>query len=97
MIHDSFRVIDMSGGILNQFPFLRYIAPNVTGYRPLINALTPIWTFLREVIADTKKSLEHAELRSLIEAFLVEIEKTTSDSNSTFTGLTFCKSNNIYF
>lgn len=34
MIHDSFRVIDMSGGILNQFPFVRYIAPNLSGYKP---------------------------------------------------------------
>lgn len=47
MIHDSFRVIDMSGGILNQFPFVRYIAPNLSGYKPLINTLSPLWAFLK--------------------------------------------------
>lgn len=47
MIHDSFRVIDMSGGILNQFPFIRHIAPNSCGYRPLINTLSPLWAFLK--------------------------------------------------
>lgn len=47
MIHDSFRVIDMSGGILNQFPFVRYIFPNLSGYKPLINTLSPLWAFLK--------------------------------------------------
>lgn len=47
MIHDSFRVIDMSGGILNQFPFVRYIAPTLSGYKPLINTLSPLWAFLK--------------------------------------------------
>ncbi|XP_037035613.1 methyl farnesoate epoxidase-like [Bradysia coprophila] len=84
MIHDSFRVIDMSGGILNQFPFVRYIAPNGSGYKPLVNTLSPLWAFLKEVVIETKNSLTDEEPKSLIQAFLHEIEKVaTKDSSFT--------------
>lgn len=88
LIHDSFRVIDMSGGVLNQFPLVRYIAPDACGYRPLINTLRPLWGFLKEVIEDIKNSLAQQEARSLIESFLLEIERTVNDKKSTFTGKT---------
>lgn len=92
LIHDSFRVIDMSGGVLNQFPLVRYIAPDACGYRPLLNTLRPLWDFLKEVIEDIKNSQANKEPRSLIESFLLEIERTISDKKSSFTGnfTTYC-------
>jgi hypothetical protein len=33
-----FKNVDMSGGILNHFPFLRFIAPEITGYNALRKA-----------------------------------------------------------
>lgn len=92
LIHDSFRVIDMSGGVLNQFPLVRYIAPDACGYRPLLNTLRPLWDFLKEVIEDIKNSQANKEPRSLIESFLLEIERTISDKKSSFTGnfITYC-------
>ena len=30
-IHKSFQIIDMSGGILNHLPFVRYIMPDLSG------------------------------------------------------------------
>lgn len=47
MIHDSFRIIDMSGGILNLCPPIRYILPEKSGYKPLLNTLRPLWEFLQ--------------------------------------------------
>lgn len=47
MIHDSFRVIDMSGGILNLWPSIRYILPELSGYKPLLRTLKPLWAFLQ--------------------------------------------------
>lgn len=46
MIHECFRVIDMSGGLLNLIPWIRHLAPNLSGYRPLVNAHTPLWKFI---------------------------------------------------
>lgn len=46
MIHECFRVIDMSGGLLNLIPWIRHLAPNLSGYRPLVNAHKPLWKFL---------------------------------------------------
>ena len=45
-IHESFRVIDMTGGILNIFPFIRHFMPDISKYRPLLKTLQPLWTFL---------------------------------------------------
>lgn len=47
MIHKCFRVIDMTGGILNLFPVVRHFAPDLSGYRPVINAHKPIWKFIQ--------------------------------------------------
>jgi methyl farnesoate epoxidase/farnesoate epoxidase len=46
-VHNSFRIIDMSGGILNQFPAVRFVMPDKSGYRPLIKTLEPLWKFLK--------------------------------------------------
>jgi methyl farnesoate epoxidase/farnesoate epoxidase len=51
IIHDAFRLTDMSGGILNQMPFLRFIAPETCGYNQLVNVLVRMWEFL-EVLLD---------------------------------------------
>lgn len=47
MIHDSFRVVDMSGGILNLWPNIRYLMPEKSGYKPLLRTLKPLWEFLQ--------------------------------------------------
>lgn len=46
-VHNSFRIIDMSGGILNQFPAVRFVIPDKCGYRPLVQTLEPLWKFLK--------------------------------------------------
>lgn len=47
IVHVSFRVIDMCGGLLNQMPFLRFIAPGWSGYTRLLSVLNRLWGFLR--------------------------------------------------
>lgn len=46
IIHDAFKLADMSGGIMNQMPFLRYIAPDACGYTQIMRLLTRLWEFL---------------------------------------------------
>lgn len=47
MVHFSFRMVDMSGGILNNMPFLRYFAPNKTGYTDMKHIIDEIYAFLK--------------------------------------------------
>lgn len=46
IIHDAFKVVDISGGLLNQMPFLRYIAPKACGYTQTIHTLKRLWDFI---------------------------------------------------
>lgn len=61
-IHKSFQIIDMSGGLLSELPWLRFIAPVKTGYQPLIEALQPLWTFLKSNIEVVSKAYDPAQI-----------------------------------
>lgn len=83
MIHRSFQIIDMSGGVLSQMPWLRYIAPNMTGYRPLIATLKPLWEFLKQTINEVQKSYDQSsEPSNFIEFYCREIVK--EEGNDSF-------------
>ncbi|XP_023015476.2 methyl farnesoate epoxidase [Leptinotarsa decemlineata] len=74
IINDCFRIVDISGGLLNQMPFLRHVAPETTGYNKLKEILDRMWEFLEETITEHRKHLELSEQpRDLIEAFLQQI------------------------
>jgi methyl farnesoate epoxidase/farnesoate epoxidase len=47
IVHASFRMVDASGGLLNQMPFLRYVVPNFSGYNQLLVILNRMWGFVR--------------------------------------------------
>lgn len=84
MIHECFRIIDMTGGILNLFPWLRYIIPNSSGYKPLVNAHVPIWTFLRGVVQETKAKPPTERPKSFIGSYLDELAiKSNQNENNT--------------
>lgn len=70
IIHDAFRLTDMSGGILNQLPILRYIAPNFTKYNDIMNVINRMKEFLEETVDEHKKSICPNHARDLIDAFL---------------------------
>lgn len=91
MIHECFRIIDMTGGILNLFPWLRFIVPNLSGYKPLVDAHSPIWTFLREVVDETKAKSPIDRPKSFITSYLDElaIKSNRCDNNvhDSFSGM----------
>lgn len=78
MIHECFRVVDMTGGILNLFPWVRHFVPTLSGYKPLVEAHKPIWSFLREVVEETKGKSSTERPKSFINSYLDEL---TSKSN----------------
>ncbi|CAH1107251.1 unnamed protein product [Psylliodes chrysocephalus] len=75
IIHDAFRLVDISGGMLNQMPFLRYVAPNASGYNQIKEILERMWEFLEETIEDHRKMFAYSQQpRDLIDAFLQKID-----------------------
>lgn len=74
-IHESFHIIDLSGGILNQFPAIRHLFPTASGFEPLVNALQPLWQFLGDAISEIDESYDRSvPPKSLIEYFLREMD-----------------------
>lgn len=46
-IHKSFTIVDMSGGVLSHWPFVRHLFPDKSGFRPLVETVRPLWDFLK--------------------------------------------------
>ncbi|XP_065338913.1 methyl farnesoate epoxidase-like [Cloeon dipterum] len=80
--HASFRAIDMSGGLLNQMPFLRHVMPERTGYKNLMENTLANYQFLRETLEEHKETHVPGEHNDLIDAFIDEIDGK-KDSNFT--------------
>lgn len=45
-----FRIVDMSGGLINQMPFIRFIAPGKMKYYEFVNISNKLNGFLRVCI-----------------------------------------------
>ncbi|PSN47976.1 Methyl farnesoate epoxidase, partial [Blattella germanica] len=87
VVHLCFRNVDPSGGLLNQMPFLRFIAPDRSGYTKLMENLNRMWNFFKEMIEDHRRTFSPECTRDLIDSFLQEMEVTKSHSNSSFQDL----------
>lgn len=83
MIHKSFRIADMSGGLLNLFPWLRFIMPERSGYLPLLNSLKPLWKFLGDAIDTIRDRPEDEETKCFIQAFLHEMKNNQNSHRYT--------------
>nr|QRY28570.1 cytochrome P450 CYP15A1 [Sitobion avenae] len=80
LVHVSFRMLDMSGGILNQMPFIRFLAPKCSGYKYLKQIINEFYTFLKESVEEHKYMINDQE--DFISAFLKEIEKNKESPGS---------------
>ncbi|KAF5282693.1 hypothetical protein FQA39_LY17500 [Lamprigera yunnana] len=83
IIHDAFRLLDISGGLLNQMPLVRFIAPNACGYTKVVSVLSRLWHFLEETIAEHRKTVCSSHSRDLIDAFLQKMNISTADDSFT--------------
>ncbi|XP_005180646.1 probable cytochrome P450 305a1 [Musca domestica] len=80
------KVFDMSGGILTQFPWLRFVAPNKTGYNLIRQLNAEMFNFFMECIDEHKASLnKQTEDGDLIYAYLREMQKELSNNNENST------------
>lgn len=80
------KVFDMSGGILSQMPWMRFIAPEYTGYNLIKEFNMELHEFFMETIrAHQATYSEEKAGDDLIYAYIKEMKEREHDKNSTFT------------
>ncbi|KAG8313366.1 hypothetical protein J6590_001833 [Homalodisca vitripennis] len=84
-IHQSFSLQDMSGGLLNQMPFIRFIAPERSSYNKNLEILSKIYSFLIDTIDEHKKKFNPECVYDFIDVFLLEMKKSEGKPDTTFT------------
>lgn len=71
LLTDLFANIDMMGTLFSHFPFLRFIAPEASGYKTFVACHTNIHKFLRDEVENHKRTFNPSdESRDLIDAYL---------------------------
>lgn len=71
LLADLFKNIDMMGTLFSHFPFMRFIAPNASGYHSFVACHTNIHKFVRQEVDNHKKNFTPSdEPRDLIDAYL---------------------------
>lgn len=80
------KVFDMSGGLLTQFPWLRFVAPNKTGYNLIRKLNKEMYNFFMESIEEHRATLNKQNADSdLIYAYLREMQEEISNNNENTT------------
>lgn len=71
LLSDLFANIDMMGATFSHFPFLRFIAPEASGYKSFVECHENIHKFVRSEVENHKKTFNPSdEPRDLIDAYL---------------------------
>uniref|UniRef100_A0A1B6BXF9 Cytochrome P450 n=1 Tax=Clastoptera arizonana TaxID=38151 RepID=A0A1B6BXF9_9HEMI len=78
------KALDVFGGLLNQMPWLRFIAPNKTGYNYMCKVNEELGNILKEAIDWHKETLNTRKSDDLMYLFLEEME-AQKGTDSTFT------------
>ncbi|XP_058793282.1 probable cytochrome P450 303a1 [Phymastichus coffea] len=79
------RDVDMFGCLFGHFPFLRYIAPEMSGYRKFVEIHAQVWKFLRNELDNHKKTFKPEAPRDLMDVYLNVLESGNPDYDHTFT------------
>ncbi|XP_045450914.1 farnesoate epoxidase-like [Melitaea cinxia] len=79
LITRSFKLADMSGGILNFMPFLRYFMPDIIGYTELKSIHDSLYTFLKNTISEHRASIDLKNPKDVIDMLLIEMMAEKKD------------------
>lgn len=80
------KAFDMSGGTLSQHPWLRFIAPERTGYNLVKHLNSELKQLLMENIREHKQTWSEGKNDDVIYSFITEMKKAKNGLRSTFTG-----------
>ncbi|XP_070508543.1 probable cytochrome P450 305a1, partial [Chironomus tepperi] len=80
------KAFDMSGGWLTQMPWLRFIAPEATGYNLINDLNSKFYAFFMEFVDEHLRTYSDDKSNDdLIYAFLKEMKEREGQADSTFT------------
>ncbi|XP_063699788.1 probable cytochrome P450 305a1 [Culicoides brevitarsis] len=80
------KVFDMSGGMLSQMPWMRFIAPEYTGYNLIKEFNNELHEFFMETIRSHQETYSEDKAGDdLIYAYIQEMKEREHDRDSTFT------------
>ncbi|XP_015437507.1 PREDICTED: probable cytochrome P450 305a1 isoform X2 [Dufourea novaeangliae] len=74
-------VFDMVGGVLSNYPWIRYVAPEASGYNLLVALNKELKDFLMETINEHKKNYVAGSEADLIDEFIREMVNGKGDTN----------------
>jgi len=72
------------GGVISQMPFLRFVIPELSGYKEMKEIIENLWRFLDEEVKIHERELSNDPPRDLIDAFLLEICKYDENEDTIF-------------
>ncbi|KAL6256516.1 hypothetical protein P5V15_012629 [Pogonomyrmex californicus] len=85
------KEIDMIGAIFGHFPFLRFIAPEMSGYKAFVETHRELWTFLKEELCNHKNTYIPNLPRDLMDVYLTVLNsKNCTDTFSESQLLAIC-------
>ncbi|KAL1501289.1 hypothetical protein ABEB36_006637 [Hypothenemus hampei] len=70
MLSDLFKIIHMIGAAFSHYPILKYIAPELSGYKSYMETHERIWEFLRRDLESHKKGHDPDNPRDLMDVYL---------------------------
>ncbi|XP_073974032.1 probable cytochrome P450 303a1 [Rhodnius prolixus] len=70
LMTELFANIDMVGTLFSQFPFLRHIAPERSGYKQFISIHERLWRFLKDELDHHKETFQPGDPRDLMDVYL---------------------------
>nr|WBY51147.1 cytochrome P-450 [Holotrichia parallela] len=82
-LNELFKNADMVGALFSQFPLLRFIAPDFSGYNLYMKSHEPLWQFIIEEVENHRKTFVSEQPRDLIDIYLQMLNE--EDRPDTFT------------
>ncbi|KAG8235108.1 hypothetical protein J437_LFUL015535 [Ladona fulva] len=74
LLTQLFATIDVTGCPFSHFPFLRYCAPGMSGYRQFVETHQNIWEFLFAELERHKNTFKSGYCRDFMDAYLEQME-----------------------
>jgi len=78
VMRERSKLFDMAGGLLTQHPWLRFIAPNYTGYNLILELNTKMRRIILDAIEKHKQTYKENVTRDYIDAYLHQANEKSS-------------------
>jgi len=84
LLTELFANIDMVGALFSQFPVLRFIAPEASGYKSFVNIHQQVWKFLKAELDGHKETFILNQPRDLMDVYLQMLH--SEDKKESYSG-----------